>query len=247
MVRQPGSESLFNLIIPGLKFLSLEVTPVVCVRVRLLQEGDAAETWSGQEGPDPEEVAKQMWEAAGPAAEGEEAEPVPVGRVESTDVVMTGPCVLIQVVAFRLEGKTVEELNINDLFVNQGTTCFRWRSRGDGSLDGPDLQRLGPEGDYTSAVEVPYKGKKVEPGQACMTSWTNIGVGVDPPGPFALLPNSLTQRVGDSVLQATLGALQGVFLSGLSTDYKRWSSDPEYRDMRRMADMETAAEAAKGE
>ena len=34
MKRVPGEESLFQLEIPGLKFLSLEVKPVVRVRVR---------------------------------------------------------------------------------------------------------------------------------------------------------------------------------------------------------------------
>ena len=50
MRRVPGDPDLFQLEIPGLKFLSLEVRPVVRVRVRLVPDGDAVSTWTGQSG-----------------------------------------------------------------------------------------------------------------------------------------------------------------------------------------------------
>jgi hypothetical protein len=62
--------------------------------------------------------------------------------------------------------------------------------------------------------------------------WTDIGVGVDPPGPFVKLPRSLTQRVGDAVLGTTLSVLQRVFISGLASDYERWAADEKYRTER---------------
>ena len=48
MKRVPGDRTLFQLEIPGLKFLSLEVKPVVRVRVRLIGDGEEVATWTGQ-------------------------------------------------------------------------------------------------------------------------------------------------------------------------------------------------------
>ena len=50
MKRVPGDRDMFQLEIPGLKFLSLEVKPVVRVRVRLVKDGESVETWTGQSG-----------------------------------------------------------------------------------------------------------------------------------------------------------------------------------------------------
>ena len=101
---------------------------------------------------------------------------------------MHGPCVLIEAISCRVEGKTVEELGVNELFVFRGTTCFRWTSRGDGSLTGPPLQRTGPGGeDESDNGKVKVVGEAKE-GESCINGWADIGVGVDPPGPFAKLP-----------------------------------------------------------
>ena len=194
----------FRLTIPGLRFLTLEVQPVIDVRVRCLDDGETVKTWHGRtwgEGQDPSE---------------------PGARPETRDAEMRGPCVLIEIVRARVEGKTVESLGLNEMFVNRGTTAFRWRSRGDGSLEGPPLTRTGFEEDEDRATEKESEG-------ACIMGWTDIGVGVDPPGPFAKLPKSLTQRVGDAVLGTTLGILQSVFVNGLARDYHRWANDEQYR------------------
>ena len=50
MKRVPGDRDMFQLEIPGLKFLSLEVKPVVRVRVRLVRDGESVQTWTGQSG-----------------------------------------------------------------------------------------------------------------------------------------------------------------------------------------------------
>ena len=50
MKRVPEDPDLFQLEIPGLKFLSLEVKPVVRVRVRLVEDGQRVNTWTGQSG-----------------------------------------------------------------------------------------------------------------------------------------------------------------------------------------------------
>ena len=72
--------------------------------------------------------------------------PAPTGRPEREDVVLQGPCVLIEAVSCRLEGKVVEELGVNDLFVFRGTTCFRWNSAGDSTM-AAELRRTGPGGE----------------------------------------------------------------------------------------------------
>lgn len=170
--------------------------------------------------------------------------PTPEGRPEREDVLMHGPCVLIEAISCRVEGKTVEELGVNELFVFRGTTCFRWASRGDGSLTGPPLRRTGPGGE---AEEVDSGNNGLTPvgeakeGESCITGWADIGVGVDPPGPFALLPNGFAESVGDAVMRSTLKALQTVFLKGLGKDYQKWATDADYRAAREIAASEAAA------
>ncbi len=74
---------------------------------------------------------------------------------------------------------------------------------------------------------------KVKPGQACISGWADIGVGVDPPGPFALLPRSVAEKVGDAVMyvsglsriQTLFDATYGVQSASLTTTI----SAPEYR------------------
>jgi len=197
----------FTLTIPGLKFLSLEVQPVINVRVRCLGDGESVLTWHGREWDEDQDRKR------------------PGARPETWRAALRGPCVLIEIVSARVEGKLVEELGINDMFVNHGTTAFRWRSKGDGSLDGPALTRTGYAEDEDRATEQESEG-------ACIMGWTDIGVGVDPPGPFAKLPRSLTQRVGDAVLGTTLSVLQRVFIGGLASDYERWAADEKYRTER---------------
>ena len=165
MKRVPGDRTMFQLEIPGLKFLSLEVKPVVRVRVRLIGDGSEVMTWTGQSGHPGgktpewraaeaarlEEIAKEA-ECVADDDEPEECPapapaPTPMGRAEREDVELHGPCVLIEAISCRVEGKTVEELGVNDLFVFRGTTCFRWRSRGDGTDVLPVPNRTGPGGE----------------------------------------------------------------------------------------------------
>ena len=265
MKRVPGDRTLFQLEIPGLKFLSLEVKPVVRVRVRLIGDGEEVATWTGQSGhpggKTPEWRADESARLAELAIKAEcvddddEPEecpapppaPTPMGRPEREDVVLHGPCVLIEAISCRVEGKTVEELGVNDLFVFRGTTCFRWRSRGDGTDAGPVPSRTGPGGEDeagTGWAAAPVVGaKKLKDGQSCIVGWADIGVGVDPPGPFALLPQSFAEKVGDAVMRTTLKALQSVFLNGLAKDYSKWATDEEYRAAREVAAAAAAEEA----
>ena len=303
MRRVPGDPDLFQLEIPGLKFLSLEVRPVVRVRVRLVPDGDAASTWTGQSGrpggKTPEWRAEEkrrieeaeealaafeaacedddqtrVPEACDDAMPGEEGtleddddddddareggppvvpKPTPLGRPEREDVALRGPCVLIEAVSCRVEGETVEELGVNDLFVFRGTTCFRWASRGDDSrgraLTREGTTAKGSEEEGSEPAEVggwataPEVGVSFEAdGGAGISGWADIGVGVDPPGPFALLPNAFAEKVGDAVMRTTLKALQTVFLRGLGEDYRKWATDAEYRAAREKAAKEAAAE-----
>ena len=203
-------DETFELTIPGLKFFSLEVAPVITVRVRCLGDEETVETWHGR-----------AWDEG---VDGE-AEVKAGRRPETRRAAMRGPCVLIEIISAKVEGKLVESLGLNDMFVNRGTTAFRWRSIGDGSLDGPALTRTGFVDDEDAASEKESEG-------ACIMGWTDIGVGVDPPGPFAKVPKGVSQRVGDAVLGTTLRVLQSVFVGGLAQDYQRWAYDEEYRSAR---------------
>ena len=105
------------------------------MRVRCLGEDERVLTWHG----------RQWGATQDPNA--------PDARPETREAEMRGPCVLIEIVNARVEGKLVESLGLNEMFVNRGTTAFRWRSRGDGSVDGPPLTRTGFEDDEDAASE----------------------------------------------------------------------------------------------
>ena len=230
-------EGFFELTIPGLKFFTLEVKPVVRVKVSVLTtDKEQRLVWSGKT------------KANDVKAEEEEKRRKKMNKMyrpEREDADMRGPCVLIEVASCRLEGKEVESLGINEMFINRGSTAFRWKSRGDDSWDRGDLLHYGI-GSAEHADDVSSSSsKKKEEGEeeekeeekkyAYIEGWTEIGVGVDPPGPFKKFPRSVTQSVGDAVLGFTLREIEKAFLRGLARDYERWSSDAEYRHQRATA------------
>ena len=88
----------------------------------------------------------------------------------------------------------------------------RGRERGRTAVDAHGIRRT-----EDAATEKQSEG-------ACIMGWTDIGVGVDPPGAFAKIPKGLTQRVGDAVLSTTLRVLLSVFIGGLAQDYAKWAT-----------------------
>ena len=214
-------DGLFELAVPGLEFFWLEVQPRVRVRVTVMGEEARRKVWSGVVGGSDEADEDGR-------------------RPEREDADMRGPCVLIEVVSCTLEGKEVEKLGINEMFVNRGTTAFRWKSRGDASWMGKGKLRHYGEGstEYDDGKEGEMEqgggGGATEGGRkAFIKAWTEIGVGVDPPGPFKKLPRKFAQKVGDAVLGFTLNTIEKAFLRGLAKDYERWSTDEVYREKRR--------------
>ena len=101
----------------------------------------------------------------------------------------------------------VEKLRINERFNFSVATCFTWDS---GS------QR-------TSLVSVDATGRP------SIFSSTTIEVDVDPPGPFALVPRWILEKVGNSVMALALSRLQTPFVANLAVDYERWATDEAYR------------------
>ena len=226
-------DGMFELTIPGLKFFTLEVKPVVRVKVSVLEtEHEQRYVWSGKTKVNDKEAEEE---------EERRKKKDKMYRPEREDADMRGPCVLIEVASCRLEGKEVESLGINEMFVNRGSTAFRWKSRGDESWESGDLMQYGVKSteysnnhsgsDRNSNSKEDEQQKKY----AYIEGWTEIGVGVDPPGPFKKFPRSLTQSVGDAVLSFTLRELEKAFLRGLARDYERWSSDKDYRIQRALA------------
>tara|TARA_B100001758_G_scaffold8190_1_gene6226 strand:- start:728 stop:1954 length:1227 start_codon:yes stop_codon:yes gene_type:complete len=233
-------EGFFELTIPGLKFFTLEVKPVVRVKVSVLRtEEEQRLVWSGK--PKRNDVK----------AEEEEKRRKKMNKMyrpEREDADMRGPCVLIEVASCRLEGKEVESLGINEMFVNRGSTAFRWKSRGDESWDRGDLLHYGiGSAEHADVNDASSKKEEQEKKYAYIEGWTEIGVGVDPPGPFKKFPRSLTQNVGDAVLGFTLREIEKTFLRGLARDYERWCSDTDYRRQRATAFEDVGAWTEKDE
>jgi hypothetical protein len=66
-------------------------------------------------------------------------------------------------------------------------------------------------------------------GQAQISTDSNTVVGVEPPGPFALLPVATLEQAGAFVISATVRVMQDVFVRSLADDYRRWATDAVYR------------------
>merc|ERR1719389_1091855 len=57
----------------------------------------------------------------------------------------------------------------------------------------------------------------------------DLGVNVDPPQPFAAMPNSLLESTGSAVLLGCLNLIGRAFARALAADFERWRSDAAYR------------------
>ena len=66
----------------------------------------------------------------------------------------------------------------------------------------------------SSKKEEEEEAEEEENKYAYIEGWTEIGVGVDPPGPFKKFPRSVTQSVGDAVLGFTLREIEKAFYAG---------------------------------
>ncbi|KAK9904246.1 hypothetical protein WJX75_007647 [Coccomyxa subellipsoidea] len=63
-------------------------------------------------------------------------------------------------------------------------------------------------------------------------SESEISATVEPPGPFAFVPDVVLQAVGNAGLHVSLSTLQRVFIRSLAKDYARWATDARYRKER---------------
>lgn len=155
----PATDRLFQVVIPSLKFLTLEVRVYMQLRVELL-----------------------------PATH-------PRGR-----------CVHVTATGARVEGDVADSLRINDNFVVEASTRIRWSNSSEG------------------------RG-----GQAQISTDSATVVGVEPPGPFALLPLTTLEQAGGFVISGTVRVMQDVFVRSLADDYRRWATDAVYRGSRAAA------------
>lgn len=52
--------------------------------------------------------------------------------------------------------------------------------------------------------------------------WVDLGLKVDMPLPFSLMPDAILMPVGDGILDRILGAMESALLAGLIRDYRQW-------------------------
>ena len=52
--------------------------------------------------------------------------------------------------------------------------------------------------------------------------FVDMGLSVDMPLPFSLMPQSILTPVGDGILDRILGAMETALLNGLIRDYREW-------------------------
>eukprot|EP00897_Mesotaenium_endlicherianum_P007963 jgi/Mesen1/7195/ME000371S06277 len=67
---------------------------------------------------------------------------------------------------------------------------------------------------------------KVAASPACqLEGYVNLGVSLDLPVPFNLIPEPAVNAVGNAILDGILAAMQGALLRGLLQDYYMWSKE----------------------
>lgn len=54
--------------------------------------------------------------------------------------------------------------------------------------------------------------------------WVDLGLEVNLPLPFSMMPRAVVTPVGDGILDRILGAMEGALLAGLIRDYNVWST-----------------------
>eukprot|EP00250_Pteridium_aquilinum_P007056 c16851_g1_i1 orf=103-864(+) len=52
--------------------------------------------------------------------------------------------------------------------------------------------------------------------------WVDLGLKVDMPLPFSMMPEAILTPVGNGILDRILGAMESALLAGLIRDYKQW-------------------------
>ncbi|MCO5577939.1 hypothetical protein L7F22_031776 [Adiantum nelumboides] len=52
--------------------------------------------------------------------------------------------------------------------------------------------------------------------------WVDLGLKVDMPLPFSMMPDAILTPVGNGILDRILGAMESALLGGLLRDYKQW-------------------------
>lgn len=52
--------------------------------------------------------------------------------------------------------------------------------------------------------------------------WVDLGLKVDMPLPFSMMPKAILTPVGNGILDRILGAMESALLAGLIRDYKQW-------------------------
>lgn len=52
--------------------------------------------------------------------------------------------------------------------------------------------------------------------------WVDLGLKVDMPLPFSMMPEAILTPVGDGILDRILRAMESALLAGLIRDYKQW-------------------------
>lgn len=94
-----------------------------------------------------------------------------------------------------------------------------------------DLERLGINDKVDLELTCIFMWSDApQPSLSCVA---DMDMWLDPPGAFAFLPRGAVKAAGDAALATTLRLLMGAFVRNMATDYERWSTDPEFRSLRR--------------
>ena len=162
-----------------------------------------------------------------------------------------------------IEGsELIENLNINDLFEFQVNILLTWNDNDDAvgatlaetsaeiSTEIETETETKTETDTSTETSIEISTETSTPtandddnqGDRDRGPWmraqSEIQIDVDPPGPFAIVPNKILEAVGNRAIQIALGALQKNFMKSLGNDFEKWAVDEEYRLKRQQLEMD---------
>ncbi|DBA67138.1 TPA: hypothetical protein ACH3X2_001461 [Trebouxia sp. C0005] len=129
--------------------------------------------------------------------------------------------VIIEAKNCRLSGSPlIENLHLDQRFCLSFVTTLTWSS----------AVTSGQDGNGASTLQSPEQsGKGHIQGDARLDVWSEVVQ------PFHLMPRFALEGTSNAVMGALVGNLLPRFMDRLGNDYKRWATDPAYREARKSA------------
>ena len=227
----PPTTNDFELIVPPVKFLWLEVQPIIKARVvlepdRVLIHSHEA-TLIGSSFISTSKLNERFDFCARAELTWSD------GEMDATDETETeaDPGSFVSASSSSSSSSSKEDEEDEDEIGERVIINHKQKSDSSMTSEGEDEER--EQNEYNNNSNTKTTRTTNTPTTSTIYATTSIAVNVDVPNPFrTVVPHRVLVKTGNTAVQLSLQFMIRSFLAGLVTDYKRWVQDAEYRRYR---------------